>query len=176
MFSANIFKHNKNNMDSELDIKKDKKIYELAFIFVPTLGDDGLAAKFGDLKGNLTNLGAIFISEEYPKLINLAYIMDKVIANKKQKFQSGYFGWTKFELEADGIAKLKDLLKHDENMLRHLIVKTVRENTMSSNRIFRKSTEGGYKKKEGEEVREKEPHVEINKEELDKKLEELSVE
>ncbi len=158
---------------SDDQMKEAGKIYELAYLFVSTIPEENIAAEEGALKEMLSNVGAVAIGEDFPRLISLAYEMEKTIANKKQKFDSGYFGWIKFELDPENISKLDEELKRKENIIRFLIIKTVRENTMSSKKpIVRESKARPAPKKEDGEIASEEA-APINKEEVDKKIEEL---
>lgn len=116
--------------------EKDTRVYELAYLFVPTIAEDKIAAKFGDVKALLEKGGAAFISEDMPKMIELAYEMNRTIDNKKTWFASAYFGWIKFELEPAQLASFEEVLKRDEEVLRYMIIKTVRENTIASKRTM----------------------------------------
>ena len=86
------------------------------------------------------------IAEELPVFIDLAYQIVKTVEHKNKRFDQAYFGWIKFDGSPEGIAELEEGLKKDENVLRYLIVKTIRENTF----IAKKFT--GVKVKEPEEV------------------------
>lgn len=158
---------------SDDQMKEAGKIYELAYLFVPTIPEENIAAQAGNLKEMLAGLGAVSIGEDFPKLIPLAYQMEKTISNKKQKFDSGYFGWIKFELDPENAVKLDEDLRRKENILRFMIIKTVRENTMSRKTpAVRESRERRTVKQENGEVASGEA-APINKEEVDKKIEEL---
>jgi ribosomal protein S6 len=146
-------------------MEKENRIYEASFLLVPFLSEEDLANQVTAIKSNLESLGAISISEDYPKLINLAYTMDRVISNKRQKFNSAFFGWVKFEANPDALKQIKEWFERNENVIRFLTVKTVRENTMSSIKFARKTRKPGATKTEAP--------VEINKEEIDKQIEAL---
>jgi len=149
----------------------ENKVYEVSFNIVPTLADELVAAEFGNLKEALSKLGGSVIAEQYPKLINLAYEMNRVIANKNTKFNSAYFGWVKFEAPATAAPELKKALDRNENIIRFMIIKTVRENTMAPKKIFRPE---GTRRAMGvskHEVKE----VEMDKEAVDKKIEEFII-
>jgi hypothetical protein len=99
--------------------------------------------------------------------------MSKVISNIRNKFTTAYFGWVKFYMDADKVLELKKSLTQDTNFLRFLIVKTVKENTMSSRRFAsregmpsRRRITPVVKKEEGEALP-------INKEQIDKEIEAL---
>jgi ribosomal protein S6 len=127
-------------MENEIEEKESgASIYEVGYIMVPTIAEENLATEVGDFKDALLKKGAIFISDEHPKMLELAYEMSRSINNKKQKFSYGYFGWVKFECTTTQARVIKDMLDKDEKLVRYLFVKTVRENTMSSKRTFTRS-------------------------------------
>jgi hypothetical protein len=63
-------------------------------------------------------------------MFGLAYEIPKTIKAQKKWYESAYFGWVKFELEASKLAVFEKFVKELEDTLRYLIVKTVRENTL----------------------------------------------
>ena len=110
------------------------------------------------------------ISDEMPKMIPLAYTMSKVIQNVRNKFNTAYFGWIKFEINSEKVLELKKKLDLDPNIVRFLIIKTVKENTIAAKRFVHRDSvrrKVPTTKKEGEsnEV------APINKEEVDKEIE-----
>ena len=109
---------------------KSMRVYELGFLIVPTVGDEHLPSEVTALKDKITSCGGVFIAEEFPRFIELAYRMEKNIANRKEKFTHAYFGWVKFELDRAKIADVKSKIDVLKNILRYIIVKTVTENTM----------------------------------------------
>jgi ribosomal protein S6 len=123
------------------------------------------------LKELITGLGGGIISDEMPRMIPLAYNVQKDVQNVRNKFDTAYFGWTKFEMDGEKVSELKKKLDLDSNFLRFLILKTVRENTVAAKRFVhrdithRRPPGVGAKKEEGGEA-----PVEINKEEIDKEI------
>ena len=149
------------------------QVYELGFHIVPTIAEEKVANVFGDIKALLEKNGAVFISEEYPKMRALAYTMLKNEAGKNEKFNFAYFGWIKYELPKEAAADVKDVLEKNKDVLRFLVIKTVRENTLYSHK---------FSKKEGDKAdspKEESPLEEVvlaSEEEIDKSIEELVVE
>jgi hypothetical protein len=84
-----------------------------------------------------------------------------------------YFGWIKFEALAEKSITIGEAFKNNSSILRYILIKTVRENTMSTPRIpyYKKAPVAGIPKseakKEGEEEVKKE---EISDSELDKAI------
>lgn len=161
-------------MDESENVKEtDQKVYEVGYLLVPRLSEEEVPGVYSGLKELLAKLGGEVVADDTPKVINLAYTMSKVIQNVRNKFNTAYFGWTKFTMEPEKVLELKKNLGLDTNFLRFLIIKTVKENTMASRRFV--SREGSTrpakpfvaKRTEAEVV------VPINKEEIDKEIEAL---
>lgn len=112
------------------------RIYEIGFLFVPTIKEEALASDVSSMKDALSKQGAVFISEEFPRMIDLAYTMDRIVEHKRQKYDSAYFGWVKFEADPSVLDTIKKSLESNEKIIRFLIIKTVRENT-----IFRRQSQ-----------------------------------
>lgn len=148
-------------------------IYEVGYLFVPSIAEENLGAKVTSLKDLLGEHGATFIGDEYPKMIELAYEMSRTVLNKKQKFTTGYFGWVKFELSADKINAVKDALDKDEQIIRFLLIKTVRESTLSPKRAY--SKEGGARKKPSL-AKADEVALPVNEETIDQEIDALVLE
>lgn len=145
-------------------------VYEIGYVMVPNIAEESLGVEITSLKDMLTENGAVFISDEYPKMIELAYEMSRSINNKKQKFKTGYFGWVKFECSTSEAKTIKSILEKDERLVRFLLIKTVRENTMSVKRTYSKQDNG--KKRIVSKVEESEK---INEETIDKEIDALVV-
>ncbi len=144
------------------------KVYELALNIVPLLSEEALSAHFAKIKEDLAKFGAVMIAEQYPKVIDLAYVMDRVISNKNQKFSSAYFGWIKFEIDAPGLESFNAILKMDENVIRYLILKTVRESTLAPKKFEGKRRSSRSSDDQGETA------TEANSEAIDQKIEEMA--
>ena len=149
------------------------QVYELGFHIVPTIAEEKVANVFGDIKSLLEKNGAVFISEEYPKMRPLAYTMFKNEAGKNEKFNFAYFGWVKYELSKEVAAEVKEVLEKNKEVLRFLVLKTVRENTLYGHKLSKKEGEKADVPVVGaipEEI------IIASEEEIDKTIEELVVE
>ena len=147
----------------------DPRVYEVGYLLVPTISPEDVGVFYGNLKELIANLGGEILADEMPKMITLAYQMQKVIANVRNKFNTAYFGWTKFIMNPEQVLETKRKLDLDSNFLRFLISKTVKENTIAAKRfIYRDmSHRRPSLRKEGEN----EIIIPINKEEIDKEIE-----
>jgi len=146
-------------------------IYEVGYIMVPSIPDENLGGEVTALKDSLAGLGATFISDEYPKMLELAYEMARSINNKKQKFSYGYFGWVKFECSTINARLIKDLLDKNEKLVRYLMIKTIRGSTMSTKRAY--GNKDGFKRRP---IHKREESLPINEETIDKEIDALVVE
>lgn len=114
--------------------EKDVRVYELGYWLVPTIPEDGLETRVAELQSVLTAHGSTLISEEKPYLREMAYEMCRVISNQNHYFTEGYFGWIKFETTASEMVAIKNKLELDEDIVRMMIIQTVRENTVYTKR------------------------------------------
>lgn len=159
-------------MENSVENKGKERVYELGYLLVSTLSEESVPAEYGNLKELITSIGGEVVTDEMPKMITLAYTMDRVWKNKRTKFDNAYFGWIKFTLDPEKIADLKSKLSLNENLIRSLIVKTVKENTIASKRFVHKDM-GKRKPYQAKKEGENEEVVPINKEEIDKEIDAL---
>jgi len=158
-------------MESEKENEVRTSVYEIGYLLVPNIAEENLGEEVVGLKDSLIGLGAVMISDEYPKMMELAYEMSRSIANKKQKFTYGYFGWFKFDATAENIVAIKEMLDKNEKLIRFLLIKTVRENTISQRRVYGKSDSS--RRRVTPKVEESVP---LNEETIDQEIEALVVE
>src|SRR3989338_5817560 len=87
--------------ESENSIEKDSnsKVYELGYLLVPSIKEEDVPVSYGNLKELILSLGGELVSDQLPKIITLAYSMQRVTANIRSRFSTAYFGWTKFVIE-----------------------------------------------------------------------------
>ena len=122
------------------------RIYELGYHLIPTLSEEQIPAASGAVRGMIERISKDIIAEELPVFIDLAYQIVKTVEHKNKRFDEAYFGWIKFEAEPKGIAELEEGLKKDDNVLRYLVVKTLREDTFIAKKF------ASVKVKEQEEI------------------------
>ena len=155
--------------ESEIS-EENSKVYELGYLLAPTIKEEDASVNYGNLKAIVSSFNGKIISDEMPKMTNLAYSMVKVTSNMHNKFNMAYFGWIKFIMNSQKILELKKYLDLDPNTIRFLILKTVKENTIATKRFAR----GGiYKRPAMKENTKNEIAAPINKEEIDKEIDAL---
>jgi len=157
------------NINDENDVRLG--IYEVGYLMLPTIPEESLGEEVTLFKDSISDKGATFISDEYPKLIDLAYEMSRSVNNKRQKFSYGYFGWVKFECTADMAKAIKESLDNNEKIIRFLLIKTVRENTMSPKRSYKQDGS----RRRSQKVKEETPEEPINEETIDQEIDALVV-
>lgn len=121
--------------ENETVMSDEKKIYEISFIFDNRLTEEKALEKAENLKKDIASLGGSFISEETPYTRELSYEMTRVVNNVNVKFTEGYFGWIKFELSPSSIEEINKKLKLDEEIIRFLIVKGIKEHNVFTKNI-----------------------------------------
>ncbi len=157
---------------------REPKVYELGFLLVPTIAEEGLLSEVSALKEKIGKHGGTCIAEEFPKKIALTYRMAKEEGGKKIWYDNAYFGWVKYGLASVDAEEISEALKKTPSVLRHLLIKTVRESTLAPKRpaYVRQETpktEGKTGVRRMEKEKEKPAMTEA---ELDRTIEELVIE
>lgn len=124
--NMNLEEENHNELDGDFGI------YEVGFQIIPTITEEEASGTFASIKNIITQKGGKVISEGAPELVNLQYEMRKKLAGKYEKFMKGYFGWVKFEIAKQDIKNIKESIEAIQEVLRLIVISTVRENTLIS--------------------------------------------
>jgi len=152
--------------------KSEKTVYEIGYNILPIVAEEDVAKEVSVIKDKIISLGGEIISDGYPSSIKLAYEMIKEIDNKNVRFNSAYFGWIKFEIEPSKIEEIKKFGDSNQNFLRYMIIKTVKENTLYSAKVIKP-----VKKQSSSdmlsEVVSPEKALPMDEVEVDKKIDEL---
>lgn len=111
-------------IDSSADAGE-RVVYEVGFHIVPTIPEDGLAAVVEKVRQALGS--AEIISEQFPQKTALAYTVERSVAGKREKYNEAYFGFIKFALERNAIPAFAEALRSMSEVLRSLVIETVRE-------------------------------------------------
>jgi ribosomal protein S6 len=117
------------------------KVYEVSFILLPSLSEEAVLKEFESIVKEISSNNGEVISSENPVLVDLAYPMVKVVSVERHKCVKGYFGWIKFEMEAEQVSMLKKFLDLSSVVVRFMIIKTVRENTLLNGKMNFKKEE-----------------------------------
>lgn len=165
----------KKEVTAEKENAGETGVYELGFHLVSSLSEAEVGEEVTRLKDLIAAKGGVFIADEFPKEMPLAYEMVKVVVGKRERHTKSYFGWVKFEIGAGEVPGLLTEIETRPSVLRALLVKTVRENTMIGKRIFTSaSLEGETIKRK--DVKEAAPAGPVSEEELDRSIEKMVAE
>ena len=154
---------------------------------LPNIEESKVQDESSKIRDIIENNKGLFLSEGTAELKALTYPMTKAISGKKQKFDDGYFGWIKFEGNSEMITSVKDELDKFENILRYLLIITVKENTMMPSKLgkfsFDKKNESGDKKKDdkkedkgAKDTKEDKKVKKVDEKVLDETIDELVIE
>lgn len=110
-------------------------VYEVSYLLLPSISTEQIEGKAKSIKDALSSIGAEIIFDENPVLIDLAYSMVKIVGTTRHKVTSGYFGWVKFAVEKEKQDLVKKYFDANDEVIRHLIIKTVRENTLLNGKM-----------------------------------------
>lgn len=152
-----------NNTENNVD----SRVYEVGYLLAPTVAEDKVAEHYVALKDLVHSLGGVVIADEMPRMISLAYTIEKVVQNVRSKYDTAYFSWNKFEMDPTQVLELKKKLDLDGSIVRFLLIKTIRENTVAAKRFVNRD---GIRRK-APVAGENEVVAPINKEEIDKEIE-----
>lgn len=146
----------------------DRTLYELGYHLIPTIAEDDLAAEVTSLKNVVEQYDGSFVSEDAPKLLQLAYPMEHRTQSDRATYESAYFGWIKFDMTPENVEKMQDDLAENTSILRWIVVKTVPEYEPHRPQAQQEESES-----ESETKTTKTPHEDISDVELDKHINEL---
>ncbi len=160
--------------DDVLEVSGEKdNVYEVGVHYVSSLPEEEVSKAFENLKDLLKKKGAEIISEESPKLTNLAYTMVKHVAGRNVKYSTAHFGWVKFTLSSEKVNEVKETLGESEEVLRFIIIKTVKENTLHGHKFAPVEEPKRERRSESKSIPKVAPATEA---EVDKAIDELVTE
>lgn len=154
---------------------KEPQVYEVGLHIVPSVSPEDAAKTVQALKEVIVSNGGTIIAEETPKMMRLAYTMVRSIAGKNDKYDTASFGWVKYEAAPHVTVLVRDAITANKDILRHLITRTVRENTMYGQHvaIARVGATARAADAERREAAKKEEGGPVSEEEVDKAIEDL---
>ena len=150
----------------------ESRVYEIGYLLVPSIVETDVPREVTAIKDLIEKEKAGIISEEFPKFRALAYPMRKHIGGAWQTCANAYFGWVKFEGSPEAARKIEDELRRSQNILRYLLIKTIREHTLVGARPPR--VDGPRAKRDA--PADAEPSAPVSEVELDKSIEKLIAE
>lgn len=119
-------KKDNQNQDSKL------AVYELAVLLDPKLSEDKVGAKIDQLGTVVAQESGAVLSTGEAKMRNLAYEITVKTEGKRRDFDRAYFNWIKFEQDPELLGTIEQKIKSDTDVIRHLIIKTTREDHITT--------------------------------------------
>lgn len=129
------YSHTRMNNDTEVLEASDMEVYEVGFHIIPKVAEGDVPAEVAKIKEILSQNGASVIAEEAPRMIQLSYEMARKASGRREAFSKAYFGWVKFEANPDASEAIGLAVAKNANVLRSILISTVRESTLSK-KIF----------------------------------------
>ena len=148
----------------------EKAIYEIGYHLLPTVGEQEVPTHVSALKEGIERAGGVFVMEGFPTRISLAYPMSKIVDGKRTRFEKAYFGWMKFEILRDNIKAVKKTFDDNPDVLRFLLITTVREDTRAPRRIVTPQKSEVPKQRTIVSLTKKEKPVPVSEDELDRTI------
>jgi len=156
-------------MQNKENTVKETEIYEVGYHIMPSVPEEKLPLEVSAIESAIVSKnGGIMIASEAPSKIELAYTMAKKIGATRHKCDEAYFGWFKFEMSASNVNTLKTFLDAQDNILRFILIKTTRENTIVGDKLLAAEKEALAPKEEA-----KVEKAVVTEAELDKTIDEL---
>lgn len=147
-------------------------VYEVGYHLVPTVAEGDVGAMVERIRALLEKDGGEILAQEYPKRMTLSYRIERSAQGKREKYTESWFGWIKFDTESANVPGIEAALRDMREVLRSLIIETVREVPAPTPRAVFTSD-----RLEGETIKKmpstEESKGEVSEEELDKSIEAL---
>jgi ribosomal protein S6 len=145
-----------------------RPVYEIGYHLVPTVAEENVAAEAAKIRSMLGD--AEIIKEEAPKKINLAYVVERPGAGRREKYAEAYFGFIKFAIDKEQISGIEGKLRAMREVLRYLLIETVREDGNTRRAVFTSDRLEGETLKKPVAATEEVKVAEVSEEELDKSI------
>jgi ribosomal protein S6 len=152
------------------------RIYEVGYHIVPTVAEDKVEGEVSAIRSVIEKNGGSFIAEGAPALMKLSYEMWSREGDRNVEHDRAYFGWIKFESTSDAAKIIETSLKQNQNVLRFILFRTVREETRAR---IKMATLREVKRTDTIKVtprKVEEPAEPVSEEDLDKALQDITVE
>ena len=115
---------------NETDLASEtSRIYEIGYPVSPSVKEEEVEKVVAEIRKAIESQSGSFIAEGAHSLTRLAYPIGAVEGGKNVEFDRAYFGWLKFEAPSVAAQALEDMLKQNASIIRHIVFRTVREET-----------------------------------------------
>ena len=149
-------------------------VYEAGYHISPMVAEGDIESAVARVRSAVEKAGGVFIAEGAPQKVGLSYPIAQWTNGRWTKYTEAFFGWLKFEMNAADIRTIEEGIKEDREILRHIVFKTVREDTRASVRQFvLKEVKRTDTIKSTRRAAATETKAEISDEKIDEAIEEL---
>lgn len=107
------------------------QVYEVGFLVLPSIPEEGISTVVEKVHKAALSVGATALDGETPIMIDLAYPMTKTVGASRYVATEAYLGWNKFELEPEKALAFKAALQSIDELLRFLLIKAPRESSFT---------------------------------------------
>ena len=149
-----------------------RPVYEVGFHVVPTVEETKVGDVVEKIRAMLAKAKAEIIKDQFPQKMVLAYTVERSVTGKREKFNESYFGFIKFAVDREAISTLETLLRSSREVVRYLLIETMREEPVIARRAVYSSN-----RLEGETIKKPtaapEKPGEVSDEELTKSIDAL---
>jgi len=157
---------------SQANTASERPVYEVGFHIVPTVAESEIGSVLEKIRAALAKGDAEIIKEEFPVKKVLAYVIERAATGKREKYSESYFGFIKFATDKEAVVEFNKALHAMNEVLRFLIIQTVREDSVAPRRAVFSSD-----RLEGETIKKPasapEAVAEVSYEELNKSIDAL---
>lgn len=176
-------------MEISKETNINNNVYEVGYLLLSSIPEEKVQDSVEKIT-SVINKEAKVISQGAPELIDLSYTMSIKSEGKRDDYNSAYFGWIKFESE-DGevVVKIKEEIDKTSDVLRFILVKTLRDDNLTTpkNVIKKKrdeinaseTSEDVKEVKEGEDIEEsdsKKKEKVVDEKKIDETIDNLVIE
>lgn len=110
--------------------EKETRVYEVGLLMAPSVLEEDAPQELEKIKSLLAEAGAEVIATGGPEFIDLSYPMEQVVGGAKTIYRQAHFAWCKFAVEPSELQKIEKILESHRAIIRHLLIKTSRDNTV----------------------------------------------
>jgi ribosomal protein S6 len=105
------------------------RVYEIGYHISPNVKEEDVERTVAEIRKTIEKEGGNFIAEGAPSMTRLSYGISGIEGSKHVEFDRAFFGWLKFEAPAHSALTLDEMLKGNASIIRHIVFRTVREET-----------------------------------------------
>jgi ribosomal protein S6 len=111
------------------------RVYEVGYHVSPSVKEEDVEKVVAEIRDVIEKAGGVFIAEGAPAHAKLSYPISIRHGEKYTEYDRAFFGWIKFETTTEVAAQIDAALKAHRSIIRHIVFKTVREDTRAKLKV-----------------------------------------